>query len=118
MGGFLCRVQAAAERLVDAEAGTVLAVTHGGVIRAMICHLLGLEPRHTWRSTCPTAALAVIDLFDGKGVLAGLGTPDARRTAMARIVLVTGGCRSGKSAYAQRLAESLPPTRLSWPPAR
>ena len=31
---------------------------------------------------------------------------------MARIVLVTGGCRSGKSAYAQRLAESLPPTRL------
>ena len=31
---------------------------------------------------------------------------------MARIVLVTGGCRSGKSAYAQGLAESLPPTRL------
>jgi adenosylcobinamide kinase / adenosylcobinamide-phosphate guanylyltransferase len=31
---------------------------------------------------------------------------------MAEIVLVTGGCRSGKSAYAQRLAESLPPTRL------
>ena len=28
---------------------------------------------------------------------------------MARIVLVTGGCRSGKSAYAQCLAESLPP---------
>ena len=27
---------------------------------------------------------------------------------MARVVLVTGGCRSGKSAYAQGLAESLP----------
>ena len=31
---------------------------------------------------------------------------------MARIVLITGGCRSGKSLYAQHFAESLPPSRL------
>jgi adenosylcobinamide kinase / adenosylcobinamide-phosphate guanylyltransferase len=31
---------------------------------------------------------------------------------MAKIILVVGGCRSGKSAYAQRVAESLPPQRL------
>jgi adenosylcobinamide kinase / adenosylcobinamide-phosphate guanylyltransferase len=31
---------------------------------------------------------------------------------VARIVLVTGGCRSGKSAYAQQMAESLPPARV------
>jgi adenosylcobinamide kinase/adenosylcobinamide-phosphate guanylyltransferase len=31
---------------------------------------------------------------------------------MAKIILIVGGCRSGKSAYAQRLAESLPPRRL------
>ena len=31
---------------------------------------------------------------------------------MARIVLVTGGCRSGKSAFAQGLAESLPGRRV------
>jgi adenosylcobinamide kinase/adenosylcobinamide-phosphate guanylyltransferase len=32
--------------------------------------------------------------------------------AMAKIILVTGGCRSGKSAYAQRLAEQLSTSRL------
>ena len=31
---------------------------------------------------------------------------------MGRIVLIVGGCRSGKSAYAQQVAESLPPRRL------
>ena len=31
---------------------------------------------------------------------------------MARIMLITGGCRSGKSAYAQQMAESLPTKRL------
>lgn len=30
---------------------------------------------------------------------------------MARVILVTGGCRSGKSDHAQKLAESLPPRR-------
>ena len=31
---------------------------------------------------------------------------------MARIVLITGGCRSGKSAHAQRMAESLDGARV------
>jgi broad specificity phosphatase PhoE len=72
VGGFLCRVQSAARRLTDCKARTVLAVTHGGVIRTMLCHLLGLEPRHYVAFDVPYLALAVIDLLDGKGVLAAL----------------------------------------------
>ena len=72
VAGFLRRVQDAAQRLVDAEAQTVLAVTHGGVVRTMICHLLGLEPRHYVAFDVPYCGLAVIDLLDGKGVLAAL----------------------------------------------
>ncbi len=42
----------------------------------MICHLLGLEPRHYMTFDVPYSALAVIDLFDGKGVLAALERND------------------------------------------
>jgi alpha-ribazole phosphatase len=73
---FLHRVRAAAERLIHAEAETVLAVAHGGVIRAMMCHLLGLEPRHYVAFSVPYASTVVIDLFDGKGVLAALERPE------------------------------------------
>ncbi len=69
---FLRRVRAAADRLIAEPAETVLAVTHGGVIRAMICHLLRLDPRQYVLFHVGYAALAVIDLYDGRGVLAAL----------------------------------------------
>ena len=75
--GFLHRVQVAADRLAQSEAPTVLAVTHGGVVRTMICHFLGLEPRKYVAFDVPYAGMAVIDLFDGKGVLASLERPEA-----------------------------------------
>lgn len=77
LAGFLRRVETVADRLVRAPAETVLAVTHGGVIRAMICHLLGLEPRRYLAFHIPYAALAVIDLYGGSGVLAALEPPGA-----------------------------------------
>ena len=91
----------------------MLAVTHGGVIRAMICHLLGLEPRNYVLFEVDYAAVVVLHLFDGKGVLAFPSVePAAEDRAMAEIILVVGGCRSGKSDYAQTLAESLSPRRV------
>ena len=81
VGDFLGRVRAAADRLVQTEAQTVLAVTHGGVIRTMICYLLGLEPRRYVAFDVPYAATVVIDLFDGKGVLAALERPEIMEDA-------------------------------------
>ena len=75
MADFFTRVRRAADRLVREEAETVLAVAHGGVIRTIICHLLGLEPRQYGLFEVGYAAIVVIRLFDGKGVLAGLECP-------------------------------------------
>jgi len=75
VGHFLERIDRAADRLARQEARTVLAVTHGGVIRAMICHLLGLDARKYVAFDVPYGAMVVIDLFDGQGVLAVLERP-------------------------------------------
>ncbi len=68
--GFLDRVQGAADRMARDPADTVLAVTHGGAIRAIICHLLGFEPQHYVLFEVDYAAPVVLHLFDGRGVLA------------------------------------------------
>ena len=66
---FLDRVRRAADRLAADEAETVLAVTHGGVIKAMLCRLLGLEPSRYVVFEIAPASLTVVRLFEGKGVL-------------------------------------------------
>ena len=69
---FLARTNHIARRMAHDPAETVLVVTHAGVIRALICHLLALEPRHYLLFHVDYASLTTIDLFDGNGVLAGL----------------------------------------------
>jgi broad specificity phosphatase PhoE len=69
---FLTRVRAAAKSFVSCSEKTVLAVTHAGIIRALICHFLDLDPRQYCLFDIHFASLTVLDLFDGKGVLTGL----------------------------------------------
>jgi alpha-ribazole phosphatase len=75
LGGFLARVRRSARRLSEDPAASVLVVTHGGIIRAMICHFLGLRPRQYVLFHIAHAACTVIDLYDGHGVLGGLNVP-------------------------------------------
>ncbi len=69
LAGFLERVRQSADRMAHDPADTVLAVTHGGAIRAIICHLLGLDPRNYVLFEVEYAAAVVLHLFDGRGVL-------------------------------------------------
>ncbi len=69
---FLARVRRTADRLAGDDAPTVLAVTHAGVIRAVLCYLLGLEPRRYVAFDVGYAGLVVVRLFGGRGVLTAL----------------------------------------------
>ena len=69
---FLQRVHRAGDRLANNPADTVLVVTHGGVIRSLICYFLGLPSRNYLLFDVKPASITTIELFNGKGVLAGL----------------------------------------------
>jgi alpha-ribazole phosphatase len=69
---FLQRVERVAER-IQADAGpSVLVFTHGGVIRALICRLLGLAPRQYVLFDAKPASVTTIELYGDKGVLVGI----------------------------------------------
>ncbi len=72
LGSFLARVRRVTRRLASDQAETVLAVTHGGIIRSMICRLLGIRPRNYLLFDVHYATCAVLEIFDNNGVLAGL----------------------------------------------
>jgi alpha-ribazole phosphatase len=69
---FLARVGCVADAFVSCPEKTILAVTHAGIIRALICHFLGLNPRQYLLFQIEFASLTILDLFDGNGVLVGL----------------------------------------------
>ncbi|MHB0911856.1 MAG: histidine phosphatase family protein [Armatimonadota bacterium] len=72
VGDFLARVERVGERLASDPSETVIAVTHGGVIRSLICRYLGLPPKHYLLFDVKPGCAATIRLFGDRGVLAGL----------------------------------------------
>ncbi len=72
LSGFIDRIGALARRLASHPAPTVAAMTHGGVIRFLICHFLGLDPRHYLLFNVDYASVSILDLFGGAGVLTRL----------------------------------------------
>jgi broad specificity phosphatase PhoE len=72
IGDFLHRVHRVGNGMAADEAHTVLAFTHGGVIRTLVCYFLGLAPHHYLLFDIRPASLTTIKLFNGKGILTGL----------------------------------------------
>jgi broad specificity phosphatase PhoE len=70
--GFLERIERIGKRIASLESETVAVFAHGGVIRALICHFLGLEPVHYVLFDVDHASVSTIRLFGNRGILACL----------------------------------------------
>jgi len=69
IANFRERIRAAAERIAAVPAGTVVLFAHGGVIRFLICHFLGLPDRQHLLFDIRPASISEIQIDGGKGVL-------------------------------------------------
>lgn len=72
---FLQRIQQVAERIARtaaAQTAPVAVFAHGGVIRALICHWLGLPARHYLLFEIEPASVSTVRLFGDRGVLTRL----------------------------------------------
>jgi alpha-ribazole phosphatase len=72
IGGFWSRIGAAADRIVADPAETVVAFTHGGVVRLLICRFLGLDYRRYLLFDVRPASVSEIRIEGEKGVLTRL----------------------------------------------
>jgi alpha-ribazole phosphatase len=54
------------------EQETVLIVAHSGVLRTLVCHLLGIETRHRWQLRLDLASLSVVETYSPNAILCSL----------------------------------------------
>ena len=68
---FWNRVRAVARQLTSGTEETVLVISHGGVIRALICYFLGLGFDKYLLFDVRPGGLVILDVFGKSGVLTG-----------------------------------------------
>jgi len=62
-GGNDLFTHGAAGREADSDDGTVLFVSHGGIIRSLLAHLMGLPLSLYWRFSIRPASLSILDIY-------------------------------------------------------
>jgi broad specificity phosphatase PhoE len=69
---FAARIDKAADRIEHCGA-RIAVVAHGGVVRSLVSHWLGLPDKAAWRFAVPNASVATVTLWDGTGTLRTFG---------------------------------------------
>jgi len=69
---FTKRVESFADENIEDAGKPVVIVSHGGVIRFLLCYLLGLDYRHHLVFQVPRPSIASVEMFGKKGILTGL----------------------------------------------
>jgi len=72
MADFLARAVRTADSLAVHPADTLLVVSHCALINSMLHHLLGLPPSGFDLFHIKNCGVAVVTMYDGKGILSGL----------------------------------------------
>jgi alpha-ribazole phosphatase len=95
---------------------TVLLVAHGGPLRVLLCLALGLPCQAHWRFRLDAASVSELCVCEGDASLIRLNDTACLNQAFGgpagggcagQLILILGGARSGKSAFAQQLAREL-----------
>lgn len=66
---FNLRMRRLVEMITALEGEVILAVTHGGVIRHLLCQLLGLSKNSYLYFHVATASMTAMEIHEGRGVL-------------------------------------------------
>ncbi len=72
VAGFTGRVAEMLDGFRSSEKREIAVITHGGVIRTMVCLALGIDARNYLLFSVHPASLTILDLYPEGGVLSGL----------------------------------------------
>lgn len=70
---FYARIEIFLQRLEKHKAQDIIAVVaHAGSLRMLICHLLGLEPKHWYRMSIDQASISIVNTYPHISILNSL----------------------------------------------
>lgn len=71
VAAFIERIQLFGTELSHNQGENIMVISHGGVIRGLLCHFLGIDPSNYLLFQVKKGAFSTVDLFGAQGVLTG-----------------------------------------------